>query len=234
MIRLFVEEKLSTGQELSLDEKQAHYIIHVMRQKEGSEILLFNSIDGEFKAKVCEVKKKSCLLQVFEKTKEFSKRVELVLCPALIKKENMDLVLEKATELGVTKIYPVITNRTVVRGFNIERARLIVKEAAEQSERLDVPEIFEPVSLKDLFLKFSKEITPVFLTERGKTGSKLLSEVKNPAFIVGPEGGFTMDEVDFILQQKNVAPLHLGDTILRAETASIAILGAWTLVSAGS
>ena len=231
MIRLFVKEKLSTGQELSLDEKQAHYLIHVMRQKEGSEILLFNSVDGEFKAKVSNVKKKNCLLQVDEKTKEFSKRAELILCPSVIKKENMDLVLEKATELGVTKIYPVITNRTVVRGFNIERARLIIQEAAEQSERLDVPEIFEPILLKDLFLKFSKEVTPVFLTERGKTGSKTLSEVKNPAFIIGPEGGFTPDEVDFILCQKNVVPLHLGDTILRAETASIAILGAWAWLS---
>lgn len=231
MIRLFVKEKLSTGRELSLDEKQAHYLIHVMRQKEGSEILLFNSVDGEFKAKVSNVKKKNCLLQVLEKTKEFSKRAELILCPSVIKKENMDLVLEKATELGVTKIYPVITKRTVVRGFNIERARLIIQEAAEQSERLDVPEIFEPILLKDLFLKFSKEVTPVFLTERGKTGPKTLSEVKNPAFIIGPEGGFTPDEVDFILCQKNVVPLHLGDTILRAETASIAILGAWTWLS---
>lgn len=230
MIRLFVNEKLSTGLKLSLDEKKAHYLIHVMRQKEGDNILLFNGADGEFKATLAEVKKKSCCLTVSEKTRDFQERPELILCPAIIKKENMDLVLEKATELGVTKIYPLITNRTVVRAFNLERARIILREAAEQSERLDIPEIFEPVPLKDLFLKFSQQTTPVFLTERGKTGDKLLPMIKNPAFIVGPEGGFSDSEVDFILSQKNVAPLHLGDLILRAETASIAILGAWLCV----
>lgn len=227
MIRLFVKEKLSTGQGIFLDEKKTHYLIHVMRQKVGDSILLFNGQDGEFQSCLTEVKKKTCQLEVKEQTRDQMARRTLVLCPALIKKENMDLVLEKATELGVTDIYPLITNRTVVRGFNIERANLIVEEAAEQSERLDVPKIFNPVRLEDLFLKLGKEATPVFLTERGKSGSKLLSEIEIPAFIVGPEGGFTDSEINFILSQKNICPLHFGDTILRAETASIAVLGAW-------
>ncbi|MBO7244854.1 MAG: 16S rRNA (uracil(1498)-N(3))-methyltransferase [Alphaproteobacteria bacterium] len=227
MIRLFIKEKLSTGRILSLDERKAHYLIHVMRQKEGSELLIFNGVDGEFKARLTDVKKKTCLLEIMEQTKNQTIRPEVILCPALIKKENMTLVLEKATELGVTKIYPLITERTVVRGFNIERANLIVEEAAEQCERLDIPQIFEPILLKDLFLKLPAQAIPVFLTERGNSGSIVLSDIKNPAFIIGPEGGFTEGEISFINAQKNIVPIHLGDTILRAETASIAILGAW-------
>lgn len=227
MIRLFVKENLSTGKRIFLDEKKTHYLIHVMRQKLGDNILLFNGYDGEFEASLIDVKKKVCQLEVKKQTRSQTTRKPLILCPALIKKENMNLVLEKATELGVTAIYPLITNRTVVRGFNIERANLIVEEASEQSERLDVPMIFDPIRLEDLFLKLGENITPVFLTERGQSGSKALTEIDIPAFIVGPEGGFSESEVQFILSQKDVAPIHFGDTILRAETASIAVLGFW-------
>ncbi len=225
MIRLFVEEKLSTGTKFVPDDKKTHYLLHVMRLKEGDEVLLFNGKDGEFLTTLIDVKKKNCALLIGKKTREQTLRSPLILCPALIKKENMDLVLQKATELGVTAIYPLITDRTIVRGFNLERANLIVSEAAEQSERLDKPKIFDPIKLSDLFLKLPEEVIPVFLTERGESGTQLLSDIISPAFIIGPEGGFTEKETAFLLTQKNIVPLHLGDTILRAETASIAILG---------
>ena len=231
MIRLFVQEKLSTGFSFELDEKKTHYLIHVMRLGQNDVVLLFNGKDGEFEATLIQVKKKSCTVLVGEKTKKQTSRPELILCPAIIKKENMDLVLQKTTELGVTKIFPLITDRTVVRGFNLERANLIVQEAAEQSERLDVPVIYEPIRLKDLFLNLPKDATPVFLTERGTSGEKTLFDVDVPAFIIGPEGGFTSAEVNFVLKHQNVVPLHLGDTILRAETASIVAVGLVLLAS---
>ncbi len=227
MIRLFVEEPLFEGGVIYPDEKKTHYMLHVMRLTDKDEVFLFNGKDGEFKSTLEFVSKKKVCLNITQQIQEYNPTKPCVLCPAIIKKENMDLVLQKATELGVSKIIPIITQRTVVRGFNLERAKSIVAEAAEQSERLDVPYIHEPIRLMDLWSVLPEEMTPVFLTERGKTGLKPLSAIKLPAFIIGPEGGFTEKETSFLLEQKNIAPLHLGNTILRAETASIAVLGAW-------
>lgn len=226
MIRLFVEEELKEGKVISLDEKKAHYLIHVMRCSEGDEVFLFNGKEGEFKSKIQQESKKKFSLQVIEKTKEFLANPPCILCPAIIKKENMDFVLQKATELGVSEIYPVITERTVVRNFNLERAKSIVAEAAEQSERLDCPVVHEPIMLLDLFKKLPDNASVFFLSERGKTTYQK-TDIKTPVFLIGPEGGFTLKEVQYIEKYKNTATLHLGTTILRAETASIAILACW-------
>lgn len=227
MIRLFVEENLEVSQEINLSEKETHYLIHVMRLKSSDEILVFNGKDGEFKSIVKEISKKKYVLNLIEKTREQKNVSPCILCPSLIKKENMDLVLQKATELGASAIYPVITQRCVIRNFNLERAKSIVKEAAEQSERLDCPVVYEPILLKDLVKKLPENVEIVFLSERGSSDSFTFKEIKIPAFLIGPEGGFTSQEVDFILSQKKVVSLHLGETILRAETASIAILSCW-------
>ncbi len=226
MIRLFIEEELKEGRVVSLDEKKAHYLIHVMRCNEGDEVFLFNGKEGEFKSKIKQESKKKFSLQLIEKTKEFLETPPCILCPAIIKKENMDFVLQKATELGVSEIYPVITERTVVRNFNLERAKAIVAEAAEQSERLDCPVVHNPILLMDLFQQIPAQSTVFFLSERGQTNYKKV-DVLTPVFLVGPEGGFTLKEVQYIEKHKNTATLHLGATILRAETASIAILACW-------
>ena len=139
-----------------------------------------------------------------------------------IKKENFDWVLEKATELGVTDIYPLLTDRTVVSKLNLERAQTIVREASEQCERLNIPTIHTPLKLKDLFKTLPQDIQPVCLSERGITSSPL-NEKEHYAFCVGPEGGWTPEELS--LFEKNKALFwHLGTTILRAETASISAL----------
>lgn len=226
MIRLFVEEDLEEGKVISLDEKKAHYLIHVMRCEVGGEVSLFNGKDGEFQSEILQEAKKKFALKIVEKTKDFLPTQPCVLCPAIIKKENMDFVLQKATELGVSEIFPVITDRTVVRNFNLERAKSIVAEAAEQSERLDCPIVHEPTVLIDLFKKLPEEATVFFLSERGETTYQK-TDIKTPVFLIGPEGGFTPKEVQYIEMRQNTATLHLGTTILRAETASIAILSCW-------
>lgn len=226
MIRLFVEEKLEPDLTLSLDDKKSHYLMHVMRCSDGDEILLFNGKDGEFRAKINQIAKKKYVCHMLEQTKKQQKTKPCILCPAIIKKENMDIVLQKATELGVSDIFPIITERTVVRHFNLERAKLIVAEASEQSERLDCPMVHEPVYLYDLFQKLPQDVTLFFLSERGQSDLKKQT-VQTPAFLIGPEGGFTEKEVSYLLEQSCVSSIHLGTTILRAETASIAILSCW-------
>ena len=226
MIRLFVEEDLSEGLTISLDEKKAHYLIHVMRCNAGDEVLLFNGKDGEFQSEILQESKKKFALKIVKKTKDFLPSQPCILCPAIIKKENMDFVLQKATELGVSEVFPIITDRTVVRNFNLERAKSIVAEAAEQSERLDCPIVHEPTVLIDLFKKLPEDATVFFLSERGKTTYQK-TDVKTPIFLIGPEGGFTPKEFQYIEKMSNVKTIHLGTTILRAETASIAILSCW-------
>ena len=227
MIRLFINETLGVSKEILLEEKKAHYLVNVMRLKPEDELLVFNGKDGEYKATLNMLSKKKYVVKLIEQTQEQKNKETCILCPAIIKKENMDLVLQKATELGVTDIYPLLTQRCVVRNFNQQRANLIVEEATEQSERLDCPVVHEPCSLAELFKKLPQDTQILFLSERGSSDDFSFKNIQKPAFIIGPEGGFTSQEVEFISKQNNVNSLHLGDTILRAETASIAIVSCW-------
>lgn len=226
MIRLFTPHTLDSNCSIEPDEKQRHYLTHVMRLKEGDCLYLFNGQDGTWEATYHECGKKKIALVVQNQVASQTKRKQCILCPAIIKKENMDFVLQKATELGVTDIYPMITDRTVVRQFNQERAKLIVYEACEQCERNDIPIVHEPQPLDKILTSFDSSITLVHLAER-QTQSDRLSPESIPAFLIGPEGGFTEAENKRIQQTKNVRLLHLGTTILRAETAALAILAAW-------
>lgn len=222
MIRLFITHDLKKGTDILLSDASLHYLRNVMRRHEGDELLLFNGKDGEWLATIKTLTKKEGILMLSEQTREQIPERKIILCPALIKKENFDWVLEKATELGVTDIYPLLTDRTVVSKLNLERAQTIVREASEQCERLNVPAMHTPLKLKDLFKTLPQDIQPVCLSERGITSSPL-NEKEHYAFCVGPEGGWTPEEL--ALFEKNKAVFwHLGTTILRAETASISAL----------
>ncbi len=226
MIRLFVSEKLEVQKSFEATEKQQHYLRHVMRLNDNESILLFNGKDGEWLCRVEICGKKKMLFYPQQKLRTQETETSCILCPALIKRENMELVLQKATELGVTEIFPVITERTVVRHLNLERARLIVTEAAEQCERLSVPIMHEPVSLTELFRVLPEAAQLVFLHERTEVTSPV-DAITLPAFLIGPEGGFSSAEIQKIMLLNNVVPIHLGNTILRAETAAIAVLSCW-------
>lgn len=230
MIRLFITHPLAAKKTVPLTDKQAHYLMHVMRCRDGQEIVCFNGTDGEWIGPIHQVNKKSFGFDPQKQLRPQSKPAFCALCPALIKKDNFDLVLQKATELNVTDIYPVKTDRSVLSTLNVERANAILAEAAEQSERLAVPTLHPVYTLSELLKKLPPSVQICYLSERGNNSGDL-DKITQPAFIVGPEGGFTENELQLLAQQKGALSIHFPDTILRAETASVAALSCWQLGS---
>ena len=225
MIRLFVSAPLKENSQIPLDDKAVHYLFHVMRCQESSQIICFNGQHGEWLCQLkCLSKKTACAIP----TKQVRKQDYpdfCALCPALIKKDHMDLVFQKATELGVTDIYPLITDHTVHAHLNKAHAEAIIKEAAEQCERLSLPTLHDPVRLTELKQKLPQDCICCCLAERGK-GDSLPKSNSKIAFLVGPEGGWSDKENRFFRNQKMLI-FHSDVGILRAETASIAILAHW-------
>ena len=219
MIRLFIKKSLLAGETVELTENQVHYLLHVMRQKEGDNLALFNGQDGEWYGIIEILNKKQGSVRLERQVRPQGTEPKIILCPALIKKENFDLVLQKATELGASEIFPLITERTVVSKLNLARAQSIVVEAAEQCERLSVPVVHEPVKLTQLWDKLERNMQVVCLAERGKSTGKIKGNFVS-ALCVGPEGGWTDKELA-LFEQKGAKFWHFGHTILRAETASI-------------
>lgn len=230
-IRLFVPDALSAKTEVPLSEAQAHYLRSVLRVAEGEGVFLFNGRDGEFSGSVVFPAKKKAAVRVGRQTRfqPPSRDVRLYFAP--LKRDCTDLVVEKATELGVSKIRPVLTEFTAVSRVNTERLQAIAVEAAEQCRRLDVPEILPPVALKTLLAQWGAE-DPALLhldeTGNGKPASAVLERSCPAAFLVGPEGGFSAAERALIAKTPNAAGLDLGERILRAETAAIAVLALYS------
>ena len=222
MIRLFVPDSLCSHSPVTLSPDAVHYLFHVMRLQPGDLFSAFNGRDGEWTVRLKSLNKKEGVFLPESQTKKQQNPPRLVLCPALIKKDPMDFILQKATEIGVTAIYPLITERTVVSRLNMDRARAILSEAAEQSERLTVPEVFEPASPDAVLKSLPTDVIPVCLAERQTTDFQPTG-IKPYALFIGPEGGWTPTESD-LFQKAGVSFWHLGDTILRAETAAIAAL----------
>ncbi|MDY6407096.1 MAG: RsmE family RNA methyltransferase [Pseudomonadota bacterium] len=219
MIRLFIKDPLNQQATVALPENHVHYLLHVMRQKKGDEVSLFNGKDGEWIGTIDVLDKRQGVITVTRQIKHQVPERQIILCPALIKKENMDLVFQKATELGVSEIFPLLTDRTVVHKLNMARAESIVTEAAEQCERLTIPIIHEPRKLRELWKELPERTQVVCLSERGQNAGKI-GENTIPALCVGPEGGWTDTEIAEFNRNKAVF-WHFGHTILRAETASI-------------
>lgn len=222
-IRVFVSGDLVIGKSIMLDDQQGHYLVHVMRLKIGDGLLLFNGRDGEFRATVSGIKKQDVMLLIEEQTRAFKATEELVLFLPVIKKQAFDYALQKATECGVTKIYPIQTDYTDIPKLNIERAQLIVQEAAEQCRRLDAPQVF---GLK----KFKESINTDFKNKviytgaedgRGQSLDKVFSSSETPALLIGPEGGFSPKEFEQLAEISNVKFIDLGERILKAETAVV-------------
>lgn len=235
VIRLYTEHKLvSVGQGVTLTEKQCHYLYHVMRCHEGDAVLLFDGENGEYQAEisVLSAKKGEAVLQ--KKTKEFSLSPGIWLLFAPLKKDNTDMVVQKATELGVRRIVPVLTAYTNSDKVRIERFCAQSIEAAEQCRRTDIPQIVAPEKLKIVLQAWNPERTLFFLNERGH-GRRLADVLKEyshkAAFLIGPEGGFSAEEEALLLSYSFVKPICLGQRILRAETAAIASLSCWQAIN---
>jgi len=227
MIRLYLTSIIQPKIIIPLDTNQYHYLCHVMRLKPSDKLLCFNGIDGEWEAIISESGKKKWNLIPQKQTKKQNTSSFCALCPALIKKDNFDLVLQKATELNVSDIYPLKLEHCVVSTLNKDRAKAILIEAAEQSERLDLPRLHPPMTLKEFLTTIPKDVDLCYLSERENSPISC-PRCKKPAFIIGPEGGFTKTELTLLSQQK-AHLIHFPDTILRAETASIATISCWQL-----
>lgn len=223
MIRLFVEGELKKDAVIPLSVFQAHYLCHVMRQKDGAQVVCFNGVDGEWLANLNYVKKK-VFISLQQQLKKQINLSECILCPALIKKEAMDFVWQKATELGVTQIYPIIAERSVVQKFNLDHAMAVIREACEQCERMDIPQVMAPDTLESVLKKIQGKFCTIWLSERGQGAD--FDILKPPAFFVGPEGGWSEKEQK-LLRQNTDYEWHLGQTILRAETASLSALAVY-------
>ena len=226
-IRLFVDAPLSVGATVSLTAEQTHYLRHVLRVKPGVELFVFNGKSGEFSAILSALEKKEGQIQICRLLREMPNRKDVRLYFSPLKRDCTELVVEKATELGATRIVPVITEYTSVKRVNTERLRLIAIEACEQCRRLDVPEISEPVSLKELLAQ-QDETKPLLIhldeTGHGKKADDLFGNLSAVAFLVGPEGGFSETERALIAQTPQTAGMDLGERILRAETAAVSAL----------
>jgi len=220
-IRLFVEAPLRADALVPVSESQAHYLAKVMRLEAGDTLRVFNGADGEWHARVEAVGKKEVRLQAQKLTRGQAPEPDCWLCFSLLKRQKTDMVVEKATELGVSVIQPVITARTQGDHVNLDRLRAIAIEAAEQCQRLAVPEIFAPVKLAQLIASWPAG-RALYVADERRT-SKLLRYSADPAaLLIGPEGGFTGEELEGIGARPLVTRVSLGARILRAETAAIA------------
>ena len=229
-VRLFVEAVLGPGAKVALTDAQAHYITRVMRARIGDHLLVFNGKDGEWRAEIAEAKKHGAILLCEAQTEPQADVPDLWLVFAPIKKTPADYVAQKATELGVRVLQPVLTHRTIARRVNTDRLRANAIEAAEQSGRLSVPEIREPLALKSLLRSWPKDRRIIFCDESGDAApiADALAAAKGEgpswAVLTGPEGGFDPDERALLRANAFVVPVALGPRIMRADTASLAAL----------
>lgn len=224
--RLFVRQPLGEGVGLDLGAGQANYLGNVMRLGVGAELLVFDGLSGEWLARIAEAGKKRMSLVVERQTREPESIPDVWLAFAPVKRAQTDWLVEKATELGVARLLPVMTQRTVAERVKLERLEAIAIEAAEQCGRTRVPQILEPVHLR----RFVEELDPArhfyFADESG--GDRLAGSFEEgPAVIlVGPEGGFTEEERAFV-RGSGACAISLGPRILRAETAALAALSVY-------
>ncbi|MEL7686179.1 16S rRNA (uracil(1498)-N(3))-methyltransferase [Citromicrobium bathyomarinum] len=227
--RLFLDDELSEGRTFALDGNRAHYLRKVMRVSEGDIVILCDDITGEWAARVGQVDKRRVDVTVAERLRPREEVPDLWLCPALLKKDRFDLVLEKATELGVSAIHPVVTRRCVADKLNPERARTIATEAAEQCARTALPKLADPVRLDALLATWPPDRALFFADEEGGSAaaSQFAAHGGPAAILTGPEGGFDDAERDKIRALPQAIPITLGPRILRGETAAQAAVAVW-------
>ena len=221
-IRLFFPESLSTNLTLKLDKSQSHYLTKVMRMNIDKNFSLFNQ-NGEWEARITKITKGIVEFLITKKIRSNNNEKEIWLAFAPIKLNYLNLMMQKATELGVSKFIPILTERTIVRKINEKRLNKIIVEASEQSNRLKVPKLEEIVKL-DNFLKFNQKTNIIFGDLNTNNNKFNIKNTEPLCILIGPEGDFTTKEREKILKLKNIIPLKINENILRAETAAISMI----------
>ena len=221
-IRLFFKENLSDNLNSNLDKSQSHYISKVMRIKEGESFSLFND-SGEWEAKINEIKKGIVNFIIVKKLKNSENNSEIWLAFTPIKLNYLNFMIQKATELGVTKFIPILSERTMVRDLNSERLNKVIIEASEQSNRIKLPKLEKLVKFKD-FIKLYKDTNIIFGDLNSSNDQIKINKDSPVCILIGPEGDFSENERKEILDLKNVKSLKINKNILRVETAAISII----------
>ena len=232
-IRLYFPGKISLKSPVKLENKQVHYLKNVMRKKIDDSILVFNGVNGEFLAKISEIYKNTIIIDIIKKTRDVQIDNDIWLLFAPVKKSPTEYIVQKATELGVSKIIPVITERTITKNLNLKRMQDIAIESSEQCERITIPEVCAVKKLKDLIPNWDNDRIIFFCDETIRNNDVVKIDFQNlsttsfGAILVGPEGGFSINETNYLREKKFIRPIDLGPRILRSDTAVIAALSLW-------
>ncbi|MEP0942561.1 MAG: 16S rRNA (uracil(1498)-N(3))-methyltransferase [Rhizobiaceae bacterium] len=234
--RLFVEESLNPGAAIDLDRGQSNYLINVLRLKDQAPVLLFNGRDGEWQANLQLLGRKKAALKIISQTRPQPQvpAHDLHYLFAPIKQARMEYMVQKAVEMGVSTLQPVLTEFTQLRKLNLERMAAHAVEAAEQCGILNIPEIREPMTLGNLIGNFPADRHVLFCDEGEESQNPLIALQKHAtredaptpklAVLIGPEGGFSPEERSQLRSLPNVTPVPLGPRVLRADTAAVAVL----------
>ena len=226
--RVFVKDHLEKGQALTLDQRAAHYLFHVLRCQEGEYISIFNE-SSEWLSKIDKINSKDVQISIEKNIKSADTKQDITLYFSPIKKNQTELVIQKCTEIGVTNFQPVLMERTNFSSFNIDRLSLIAIEAIEQSEQMKIPSIYEPIKLEELLSRDQKDhITLVCSVEENSNSIRNILKnniASNYSLMVGPEGDFSETEMNKLKKKGNYFMVSLSDTVLKSETASITAAG---------
>ena len=224
-IRLYYPNKIIENTTSLLSKEHTHYVANVMRLKRGSNINFFNK-EGEWVSEIVFLEKDRIEVKFLNRVKKSVQTSSMELAICLVKKNPMEIILQKATELGVVKITPIISERTEVKELNLERAKKIVIEATEQSNQLSPPEISKITKLKD-FVNNLNETSKLFFADINSKDKLKKEDIKGDdlkTILIGPEGDFTPNERKMILENKNTISFSLSKNILKTETATISAL----------
>ncbi|MGF1474895.1 MAG: 16S rRNA (uracil(1498)-N(3))-methyltransferase [Geminicoccaceae bacterium] len=235
IIRLFVEDDLQDAATIELDQRRSHYVVNVMRSRKGDPLRLFNGRQGEWLAKMVALDRRQAIFQVEKQIRAQETELGPVLAFALIKRQRLEMLIEKTVELGVGHLVPLITQNTVADRMNVNRTEAIIIEAAEQSERLTLPTIAEVESLETWLAARSTNVTLIVADETANDPhvADLLEEHPDAMLLIGPEGGFSDIDRQLIASHDSAKTASLGPRVLRAETAAMVMVNLWQELGGG-
>jgi 16S rRNA (uracil1498-N3)-methyltransferase len=225
--RLFVDQNLNAGADITLSSEQSHYLSNVLRIAAGDAVHIFNGRDGEYLAHVAQVLKRSVVLRCEVLRSEAKAPPDIDYLFAPLKHQRLDYLVQKATELGAKRLRPIITSRTIAERVNLDRMRANVVEAAEQCNLVYVPEVLEPQSLNQVIREWDKARALIYCDEVATQADPIVAMqglTLPAAILVGPEGGFTIEERAMLKALPFVTAVNLGPRIMRADTAAVAVL----------